>query len=122
MRILKGAAALALGLALVGHAQAAGKPRPTTKAPTVFDFSLAKLFGPLGGTTTTSKPSGPPPIAQPVPVQPHNTSLTSFLPRITSMSAKPVIGLSTYPTEDQLPGADYLKGFGLKVAPRVKID
>ena len=55
------------------------------------------------------------PIAQP---QTRSTgfSLLSFVPKFLLPSGKPVIGQSTFPTQAQMPGADYLKGFQYRAA------
>jgi hypothetical protein len=60
------------------------------------------------------------PIAEP---QTRSTgfSLLSFMPRFLLPSSKPVIGQSTYPSESQLPGADYLKAFRYRAARPVPI-
>ncbi len=55
------------------------------------------------------------PIAEP---QTRSTgfSLLNFMPRFLLPSPKPVIGQSTFPSEAQLPGADYLKAFQYRAA------
>ena len=55
------------------------------------------------------------PIAQP---QTRSTgfSLLSFMPRFTLPGSRPVVGQSNFPSEAQLPGADYLKAFGYRAA------
>jgi len=55
------------------------------------------------------------PIASP---QTRSTgfSLLSFMPRFLLPSPKPVIGQSTFPSEAQQPGAEYLKAFQYRAA------
>jgi hypothetical protein len=116
MRIRTGAVALALGLLIVGNASAQSKT--TTGSSFPFNFSISQLFGwATNSSSTTTKP----PIAQPQTLAPRNTSLSAFLPKMQLPTPQRRIGMSIYPTEDQMPGADYLKAFGLKVAPRVPI-
>src|SRR5262245_37347572 len=55
------------------------------------------------------------PIAQPQ-TRSTNFSLLSFMPKFLLPNSKPVIGQSTFPTQAQIPGADYLKGFQYRAA------
>jgi len=50
------------------------------------------------------------------------TPLTNYMPNTTYPTPGRVIGRSVYPTPDQMPGKDYLKAFGARVAPRVQLD
>lgn len=129
MRILVVGAALAAALIVAGPAQAQVPTNVhSVAAPgNPFDLGIQKfiaIFRRTTGTSSTSSSSSnaKPPIAQPQPVSPRNTSLGAFIPRVTLPSATPVHGFSTYPSEDQLPGADYLKAFGARVAPRVQLN
>jgi hypothetical protein len=122
MRIRTGAAALVLALLLAGHATA--QSSGTTGSSSPFNFSLSKIFGWVSSATssaTSSTSSTSPPVARPQVLAPRNTSLSSYLPSLKLPTPQRTIGYSIYPTEDQMPGADYLKAFGLKVAPRVPI-
>jgi hypothetical protein len=118
MRIRTGVAALAVGLILVGYAAAQSSGSTSTGSSFPFNFSLSQLFG---WATSSSSSSTKPPVAQPQTLGARNTSLTSFIPTVHLPTPQRKIGMSVYPTEDQMPGADYLKAFGLKVAPRVPI-
>src|SRR5262249_37745454 len=116
MRVRTGAAALALGLLVAG--QAAAQSGTTTGSSFPFNFDISHLFGWATGSTSSSTK---PPVAQPQTLGPRNTALSGYLPKMQLPTPQRKIGMSIYPTEDQMPGADYLKAFGLKVAPRVPI-
>lgn len=116
MRIHKGAAALALGLLVAGHASAQTKTTSGSASP--FNFSMSQIFGWMTGSSDSSTK---PPVAQPQKLGARNTALSGFLPKMQLPTPQRRIGMSVYPTEDQMPGSDYLKAFGLKVAPRVPI-
>jgi len=55
------------------------------------------------------------PISQPQ-TRSIASSLLSLMPRFSLPGAKPIIGQSTFPSEAQLPGADYLKAFQYRAA------
>jgi hypothetical protein len=92
-----GALVVALGLAAPAFAQRVGTIDPSTiiNIPINTNQSVA-------------------PIAQPQLFNRRTFSLADILPNISfgAMSGKRVIGMSTYPTADGLPGKDYLKAFG----------
>src|SRR5438552_5775097 len=120
MRMITVGAALALALVCASQARASD-PTNVHQLANVgngFNFAISKLF-PFGRSTT---PNAPVPIARPQQMAPRNTGLSSFLPKIQLPSAKPITGQSFYPTEDQMPGAAYLKAFGAHAARRVPID
>jgi hypothetical protein len=52
------------------------------------------------------------PIAQPQTLSTIGFKLINLLPHISFPGAKPVIGQSQFPTQNQLPGPGYLKAFG----------
>ena len=60
-----------------------------------------------------SQSVAPVPIARPQVVS-RRFSLTNILPKFSfaAMSNKPVIGFSQFPSQDGLPGKNYLKSFG----------
>jgi hypothetical protein len=125
MRILAVGAALAVGLAFAGHA-AAGNPT-VAKPGNGFDFGITKLLSaPVNLFTSVTgvgaSKSGPPPIVVPQQLGPRNNSLSAFLGKPGMPSNRHVQGISVYPSQDQMPGAAYLKAFGAHVAPRVKLD
>lgn len=96
------ALALVLAAGGVAHAQRSG--------PFGWGADPTKLvFVPIDTTVSNA------PIAQP---QTRSTgfSLLSFMPRFLLPSPKPVIGQSTFPSQAQLPGADYLKAFQYRAA------
>lgn len=66
-----------------------------------------------GQMIDTSHSVAPVPIAQPQ-IFNHTFSLANFLPNLSMFTGgtSPVIGMSRYPTADQLPGKEYLKAFG----------
>src|SRR5262249_12808116 len=85
----------------------------------------AQVSGPLffgGGVDPTKLVFVPiDPRASVVPIAEPQTratgfSLLNFMPRFLLPSPKPVIGQSTYPSQSQLPGADYLKAFQYRAA------
>jgi hypothetical protein len=47
-----------------------------------------------------------------IPLFDHSIHLRDFFPQISTFSNHPVIGQSTYPTPDNMPGLNYLKAFG----------
>jgi hypothetical protein len=128
MRNLVAGAALAAVLIVAGRAQAQLPTNVHQLAPpgNSFDLGIQRFLALLrpGATTASSSSTSnaPVPIARPQPLSPRNTTLTGFMPKVSLPSASPIHGFSTYPSEDQLPGAAYLKAFGLKVAPRVQIN
>jgi hypothetical protein len=92
-----------------------------------FDFGITKLLTAPANLFTSvtgigSRSKSPPPIVQPQQLPARNTSLSAFLPKPQMPRATPIMGLSTYPSQDQMPGAAYLKAFGAQVAPRVKLN
>jgi len=58
------------------------------------------------------------PIAQPQ-TRSAGFRLLDLMPRITFPGSKPVIGQSTFPSQNQLPGANYLKAFRYGAVPPV---
>lgn len=65
----------------------------------------AIVMQPIGGGGTTSS------IAT-IPLFDHSIHLKDFIPHLGQFSNKPVIGQSTFPTPDNMPGLNYLKAFG----------
>ncbi len=47
-------------------------------------------------------------------------SLANFLPQISPMSAKSILGYSQFPSPDGLPGKNYLKSFGFSRAQPIR--
>lgn len=77
-----------------------------------------RTFLPFGGVSAQEVRSEPvdtsqvaAPIAQPQTFS-RTFSLLNFLPNISRFSAKPVVGQSTFPSADGMPGKSYLKHFG----------
>jgi hypothetical protein len=138
MRNLMVGAALAAMLLVAGQAKAqfptSSGSRSSSGFPTgvsqrtssgfPFNVDMTKLISSVFGSSSSSSSAknAPLPIARPQQVAPRNTSLSAFLPKVHMPSNNPAIGLSIYPTEDQMPGAAYLKAFGLKRAKVVPID
>ena len=129
MRALSVGAALAVGLVLAGHAHAQVPTNVHTVASpgNGFDFGIGKLLTAPANLFTSVTGIGrssnsPPPIVQPQVQAPRNKSLSGFIPNPGMPRALSIQGLSTYPSEDQMPGAAYLKAFGARVAPRVKLN
>ena len=60
------------------------------------------------------------PVAQPgatssiatIPLYDHSIHLRDFIPHISPISNRSVVGHSNYPTPDNMPGLNYLKAFG----------
>jgi hypothetical protein len=129
MRILTVGAALAATLLVAGQARAQVPTNVHTRAPAgnSYDFGIQRLIALLRPAATTSSSSSsssntPVPIARPQVLSPRNLSLSSFLGKPTLPSANPIHGFSTFPSEDQLPGAAYLKAFGARRGRPVQID
>ena len=47
-----------------------------------------------------------------IPLFNHSIHLQDFMPHLTTFSNQSVIGQSTYPTPENMPGQNYLKAFG----------
>jgi hypothetical protein len=47
-----------------------------------------------------------------IPLFDHSIHLRDFIPHISPISNRPVVGQSNYPTPDNMPGLNYLKAFG----------
>jgi hypothetical protein len=129
MRILTVGAALAAALLFAGETRAQLPTNVHTRAPAgnSYDFGIQRLIALLkpGATTSSSSSSSsnaPVPIARPQVLSARNLSLSSFLGQPTLPSANPIHGFSTFPSQDQLPGAAYLRAFGARVPPRVQLD
>ncbi|HMF10864.1 MAG TPA: hypothetical protein VKE94_01120 [Gemmataceae bacterium] len=131
MRILVVGAALAAAAIAAGQAQAQSQFPTNVKSRAApgnpFDLGIQKflaLIKPLtsSSSSSTSNTPAPVPIARPQPISPRNTSLSAFIPSPMMPSATPVHGFSIFPSQDQMPGAAYLKAFGARVAPRVTLD
>jgi hypothetical protein len=129
MRAFSVGAAMAVGLILASHAHAQlpTNVHQVAKAGNGFDLGITKLlaapanlFTSVTGIGASSK--SPPPIVRPQQLPARNNTLSAFLPKPQMPRAKPIMGLSTYPSQDQMPGAAYLKAFGAQVAPRVRLD
>jgi hypothetical protein len=102
--VLLSALALVLAGGSVASAQRSG--------PIIFGGGVDPtklIFVPIDTTNSAA------PIAQP---QNRSTgfSLLSFMPRFLLPSSKPLVGQSTFPSQGQVPGADYLKGFQYRAA------
>ena len=123
MRVHTFGAALAVGLILASQATAQFPSNVNTRANVGngFNFAISRLTSALFPVSSGAA-NAPLPIARPQPIAPRNTTLSAFLPKIQLPSAKPVHGVSFYPSQDQMPGSAYLKAFGLRRAPRVPID
>jgi hypothetical protein len=65
----------------------------------------------------TSNPVAP--IARPQLFN-RTFSLANILPSFSSMSAKPILGYSQFPSSDGMPGRYYLKAFGYSRAQPVR--
>jgi hypothetical protein len=88
---------------------------PTAKAQSILNF------GGVDPTRIVNKPIAvPEAIAKPQVVQSSGFSITKYLPKIQFPSTKPVHGYSTFPTQDQMPGQEYLKAFRWTAAPGFK--
>jgi hypothetical protein len=129
MRVLSVGAALAVGLVLAGHAhaQVPTNVHQVAKGGNGFDLGITRaLAAPVNLFTSVTgiaaKKSPPPPIVQPQQLGPINTTLASFMGKPGMPSNSHVIGLSTYPSQDQMPGAGYLKAFGAYRPKPVPID
>jgi hypothetical protein len=128
MRVLTVGAALAIGLALAGHAhaQVPTNVHQVASGGNGFDFGITKaLAAPINLFTSVTgigaSKSGPPPIVQPQQMGSINTTLASFLGKPGMPSNQHVMGLSTYPSQDQMPGAAYLQAFGAYRPKPVKL-
>jgi hypothetical protein len=127
MRYLLVAAAV-LVLASQATAQLPSNVKSVAAPGNGFDLSgianmFSSLFGIGSSSTSSSSTTNPPqPIAQPQTISGQNTSLASFIPKPTVSLNKTGLGLSTFPTQDQMPGAAYLKAFGFQVAKRVPVN
>jgi|GEM_PF-366203 len=53
-------------------------------------------------------------LAQPQNLYPRDTSLMDFFRPVPKMSNSTPIGYSNFPRRSQLPGKDYLRGFGYR--------
>lgn len=53
-------------------------------------------------------------LAQPQNLYPRDTSLMDFFSPLPKLSNSTPIGYSNFPRRSQLPGKDYLRGFGLR--------
>lgn len=95
MRIVRGTALLVVGLAL---AQPAFAMDP-----------LLLVRRAIGIPEVAQRP-----IVQPQQVQPRNTSLTGYLPKVMLPSNHPVHGRSIFPAEKDMPGKNYLRAFGFR--------
>jgi hypothetical protein len=78
------------------------------------------FFGGVDPTNLTFQPvntasASVVPIAQPE-TRSFSSKLIDLLPKIPFPGAKPVIGQSQFPTEDQMPGANYLRAFHIRMA------
>jgi len=120
---------LAVGLVLAGHAHAQVPTNVHNVASpgNGFDLGITKLMAaPVNLFTSVTgigaSKNSPPPIVQPQVLAPRNKSLAGFIPKPGMPRASSVQGLSVYPSQDQMPGAAYLKAFGAQVAPRVKLN
>lgn len=61
------------------------------------------------------------PISRPQTLENAKFSIKNILPKVGLPGAKPVIGRSNFPTQDNMPGYNYLKAFHFqKPAPVVK--
>ena len=108
MRTVSWAAALVACLALTSSAKAQRSYVP---------------FGGLDPRAVTNVPvdtsTSAAPIAQPQFFN-RTFSLANFLPNISSFSAKPLMGQSTFPTASGMPGKNYLKQFGFSRAQPIR--
>jgi hypothetical protein len=75
-------------------------------------------FGGVDPTNLTFKPIDPAasvvPIAQPMTRSTTGFKLINLLPHISFPGAKPVVGMSQFPAQGMLPGANYLKAFRIQ--------
>jgi hypothetical protein len=75
----------------------------------------AKGFGGINPTSIVQQPittSSFNTSISAIPLFDHSIHLKDFFPSVGGFSNKPVIGQSTYPTPDNMPGLNYLKAFG----------
>jgi hypothetical protein len=76
----------------------------------------ALTFGPVDPTKIVNQviaiPDSAMPIAQPQQASSTGFSLTGMLSKIQLPSAGKIFGQSVFPTQQQLPGKNYLKAFG----------
>jgi hypothetical protein len=102
MRMVKWAAALVLGLGLAAPAFA--------QQITSFNGFNGITPGMIVNQPIDTSQSVVP-IAQPETFS-HQFSLSNILPKLGLFSNQSVMGQSTFPTPDGLPGKNYLKAFG----------
>jgi hypothetical protein len=75
----------------------------------------AKGFGGVNPTTIVQQPITTSPFntsISAIPLFDHSVKLRDFLPSLGSFSNKPAFGQSVYPSQDDMPGLNYLKAFG----------
>jgi hypothetical protein len=114
MREGKWLAALALGLVLAAPAVAQQQ-----SGGSILGFS--NLNNLTNQIITPNSSNSPVPIAQPQTFTSPSGSLLKFFPTLSRRNnSKPMIGSSTFPTPDQLPGKDYLNAFRFQKPPRVQ--
>ena len=75
-------------------------------------------FGGVDPTQLSYKPIDPAaaviPIAQPQTRSTIGFKLINLLPHISFPGSKPVVGMSQFPAQGMLPGANYLKAFRIQ--------
>jgi hypothetical protein len=75
----------------------------------------AKGFGGVNPTSIVQQPITTSPFntsISAIPLYNHSIKLSDFFPSIGSFSNKPTFGRSNYPSQDDMPGLNYLKAFG----------
>ncbi len=104
MRIRIGATALLLGLLLAA-------PCWAQRTLTFGGVNPAQIQNVPVVTSNVATPTSQP-IAAPQLMSNTSFRLSSFIPKLTFPSAGPVFGQSQFPTQQNLPGKNWLKSFG----------
>lgn len=109
MRAVTWMAALVLGLVLTTPAWAQKR---------TVNFGGVDPLGIINQPIDTNSSAAP--IAKPQTNSHPTFSLKNILPRIGLPGAKPVIGRSNFPTQEGMPGANYLRAFHFQKARPVQ--
>jgi hypothetical protein len=88
-------------------------------------WAQAVSFGRVNPTQIVNQPvivpsSSSVPIAAPQQNPNSNFSLVNLFSNFSLPGAKPVHGQSVFPTQDKMPGKDYLKAFGFQHGQPIK--
>jgi hypothetical protein len=98
-------------LAALGAAFLLAKPAWAQTAVTFGGVDPTKIVNQVIAIPDSSVP-----IAQPMQASSTGFSLTGMLSKIQLPSAGKIFGQSSFPTQQQMPGKDYLKAFGYRKA------